>query len=84
MQYHQKLNQIKISIVTFDGQVISEASTPGLLGSYGGEMRKTLNDLFHPSGSFLVQRQDKELEFQIQIGSKMYPDSVAFKKHFHN
>ena len=37
-------------------------------------LEKSFNDFYRPSGDFLTQMQDKEIEFQIQIGSKMYPE----------
>ena len=57
----------------FDGEGTGEVG-PDLLPLTGSEFRKSFNDFDHPSGDYLVQRQDKEMEFQIQIGSKCYPE----------
>jgi hypothetical protein len=54
--------------VNFDGLSTTE-------GQPGTEMRKNFNDFFHPSGDYTTQTQDKEIEFQIQIGSKLYPEN---------
>ena len=59
--------------VSFDGEGTGETG-PGTLPLTGSDFRKPFNDFYHPSGDYLVQRQDKEMEFQIQIGSKMYPE----------
>jgi hypothetical protein len=37
-------------------------------------MRKSFNDFYHPSGDWLIQFQNKEIELQFQIGSKLYPE----------
>jgi hypothetical protein len=69
----RSLTRLKSIFVNFDGEGTGE-----LGGDYlpltGSEFRKAFNDFYHPSGDYLVQRQDKEIEFQIQIGSKMYPE----------
>ena len=59
--------------VNFDGQGIGEG-VDGTLPYSGAEVRKGFNDFYHPSGDWAVQYPDKELEFQIQIGSKLYPE----------
>ena len=70
----RSLTRLKSVFVSFDGQGIDEAGAPGILGFYGAELRKDWNDFYHPSGNYAYQTQDKEMEFQIQIGSKMYPE----------
>ena len=69
----RSLTRLKSSFVNFDGEGTGEVG-PDLLPLTGSEFRKSFNDFYHPSGDYLVQRQDKEMEFQIQIGSKMYPE----------
>ena len=69
----RSLTRSKSVFVTFDGEGVSEPG-PGLLPTTGSDFRKAFNDFYHPSGDYLVQRQDREIEFQIQIGSKLYPE----------
>ena len=69
----RSLTRLKSVFVSFDGEGTGETG-PGALTLTGSEFRKSFNDFYHPSGDYLVQRQDKEIEFQIQIGSKMYPE----------
>jgi hypothetical protein len=64
----RSLTRLKSVFVNFDGVSTTE-------GQPGTEMRKTFNDFFHPSGDYTTQTQDKEIEFQIQIGSKLYPEN---------
>ena len=49
-------------------------TVPGSLPQTGAEMRQTFNDFYHPSGDWAIQYQDKEIDFQFQIGSKLYPE----------
>ncbi len=70
----RSLTRLKSVFVNFDGQGIGEAATPGALPHSGAEVRKGFNDFYHPSGDWAIQYQDKEIEFQIQIGSKLYPE----------
>ena len=69
----RSLTRLKSVFVTFDGEGTGETG-PGVLPLTGSEFRKPFNDFYHPSGDYLVQRQDKEIEFQMQIGSKCYPE----------
>ena len=69
----RSLTRLKSVFVNFDGQGIGEG-VPGTLPQSGAEVRKYFNDFYHPSGDWAVQFQDKEIEFQIQIGSKMFPE----------
>ncbi len=69
----RSLTRLKSVCVNFDGEGVGE-NTPGALPLTGAEFRKGFNDFYHPSGDYLIQRQDKEIEFQIQIGSKLYPE----------
>ena len=69
----RSLTRLKSVFVNFDGEGIGEPAA-GLLPTTGAEVRKTFNDFYHPSGDYLTQYQDKEIEFQIQIGSKLYPE----------
>jgi hypothetical protein len=69
----RSLTRLKSVFVNFDGEGIGEA-VPGSLPTAGSEVRKGFNDFYHPSGDFTTQLQDKEIEFQIQIGSKLYPE----------
>ena len=69
----RSLTRLKSVFVNFDGEGTGEPG-PGALTLTGSEFRKSFNDFYHPSGDYLVQRQDKEIEFQIQIGSKLYPE----------
>ena len=69
----RSLTRLKSVFVNFDGQGLGE-TVPGSLASSGAEMRKDFNDFYHPSGDWQNQFQDKEIEFQIQIGSKLYPE----------
>ena len=69
----RSLTRLKSVFVTFDGEGTGETG-PDVLPLTGSEFRKTFIDFYHPSGDYLVQRQDKEMEFQIQIGSKLYPE----------
>ena len=69
----RSLTRLKSVFVNFDGQGIGEGTT-GTLPLSGAEVRKDFNDFYHPSGDWSVQYQDKEIEFQIQIGSKLYPE----------
>ena len=66
----RSLTRLKSVFVSFDGEGTGETG-PGAFTLTGSEFRKSFSDFYHPSGDYLVQRQDKEMEFQIQIGSKM-------------
>ena len=70
----RSLTRLKSIFLTFDGQGIGEKDRPGELPLSGGECRKDFNDFYHPSGDWAEIFQDKELEIQVQIGSKMYPE----------
>ena len=69
----RSLTRLKSVFVNFDWEGAGEPG-PGMLPASGAEFRKTFNDFYHPSGDYLIQLQDKEIEFQIQIGSKLYPE----------
>jgi len=69
----RSLTRLKSVFLNFNGQGIGE-SVPGALPGIGAECRKDFNDFYHPSGDWLEQFQDKELEIQIQLGSKMFPE----------
>ena len=69
----RSLTRLKSVFVNFDGLATGETGD-GVLLATGAEFRKSFNDFYHPSGDYIIQRQDKEIEFQIQIGSKMYPE----------
>ena len=69
----RSLTRLKSVFVNFDGLATGETGDDALKLS-GAEFRKSFNDFYHPSGDYIIQRQDKEIEFQIQIGSKMYPE----------
>ena len=72
----RSLTRLKSVFVNFDGDATGEIGPAGplTLPLSGAEFRKSFNDFYHPSGDNIIQRQDKEIEFQIQIGSKMYPE----------
>ena len=69
----RSLTRLKSVFVNFDGDGIGETGG-GAIPLTGAEFRKSFNDFYHPSGDFLQQLPDKEIEFQIQIGSKLYPE----------
>ena len=69
----RSLTRLKSVFVNFDGDGIGETGG-GAIPLTGAEFRKAFNDFYHPSGDFLQQLPDKEIEFQIQIGSKLYPE----------
>ena len=70
----RSLTRLKSIFLNFDGQGIGENNTPGALPLSGGEARKSFNDFYHPSGDWFEIFQDKEIEIQVQIGSKQFPE----------
>ena len=58
----RSLTRLKSVFVNFDGEGIGEL-VPGMLPLTGSEFRKTFNDVYHPSGDYQIQFQDKEIEF---------------------
>ena len=71
----RSLTRLKSVFITFDGVSSGEDPAGGGIPLTGTEARKTWNDFYHPSGDWQEHFQDKDLEIQIQIGSKMYPEN---------
>jgi DNA polymerase III alpha subunit len=44
------------------------------LNQSGAEMRKAFNDFYHPQAHNNTPISSHEVEFQMQLGSKMYPE----------
>ena len=70
----RSLTRLKSVFITFDGVSSGENPVDGGIPLTGTEARKSFNDFYHPSGDWTEHFQDKDLEIQIQIGSKLYPE----------
>jgi hypothetical protein len=75
----RSLTRLKSVFLTFNGKGIPETYTgvyPAAAWGAGQYLavKKAFNNFYHPSGEWILQQQDKEIEWQIQLGSKMYPE----------
>ena len=74
----RSLTRLKSVFLTLDGTGLGE-STSSTLPASGVEMRKWWNDFYHPSGNDAygvqgVLLSTDEIELQLQIGSKYFPE----------
>jgi hypothetical protein len=77
----RSLTRLKSVFLTFNGKGVPEtlatgATLPTTAWGAGQSLavKKAFNNFYHPSGEWILQQQDKEIEWQIQLGSKVYPE----------
>jgi hypothetical protein len=69
----RSLSRLKSVFLSFSGGAFGDA-TSNTLPQPGSEMRKWWNDFYHPAWDDPLLASNKEVEIQLQIGSKYFPE----------
>jgi hypothetical protein len=70
----RSLTRLKSVFLTFNGTGINGDGITTYPEENSALVKKSFNNFYHPSGEYILATQDKEIEWQIQLGSKMYPE----------